>query len=385
MPSTQQLAANFRQRFGAEPLICRAPGRVNLIGEHTDYNDGFVMPFAIDKHFYVAGAARDDDRISVYTQTLDKAVEFRIGDKPQGEEDKWGLYVAGVAAIMQRSSGKVRGANLIVDSDIPFGAGLSSSAAMEVAIGLALDSLSNTSLDKRQIALNGQKVEHEFLGVRSGIMDQFASALCLEGHALLLDCRSLEVQNVPLNVDGCVMVVADTRVKHSLASSEYNDRRRQCEEGVEIISRRSPDVKALRDVSLSQLSEYTAEMSEEVLRRCRHVITENERTLAAAEAVRRGDSAKLGELMYASHESLRTDYEVSCAELDFLVDQAKELDGVVGSRMTGGGFGGCTITVVKADTFESFRSDIERAYEAQFKHVPDVFIVEPSEGARFID
>jgi galactokinase len=385
MISTEQLAANFKERFGTQPLVCSAPGRVNLIGEHTDYNDGFVLPFAIDKRTYVAGSVRHDNIISVYTQTLDKAVEFSIGDPPVGEANKWGLYVAGVASIMQRSGTQIKGANLLVHSDIPFGAGLSSSAAMEVAVGIMLDALSGTKTKKRDIALNGQKVEHEFLGVRSGIMDQFASALSEVHHALLLDCRSLEIENVPLNIEGMFLVVADTRVKHSLAGSEYNNRRQQCEEGVEILKRHYPDIKALRDATETQLNECAGDFPADVLKRCRHVVTENARTLRAAEAVRRGHTKLLGELMYESHESLRTDYEVSCGELDFLVDHARNIEGVIGSRMTGGGFGGCTITVLRAETYEEFRSSIERSYEAAFQKAPDVFRVRPSEGARLIN
>jgi galactokinase len=376
----------FQHRYSAEPIVISAPGRVNLIGEHTDYNDGFVMPFAIDRQTLVGISARPDDHINVHTLTLDKTAEFELDSLSATTGRKnWTKYIAGMAAVLKRSGSQISGANMLIDSDIPFGAGLSSSAALEIATGFAFLELIGQQIDPRELAKAGQKVEHEFVGVRSGIMDQLASAMSHEDHALLLDCRSLDIDFVPLELGTAMLAAVDTNVKHSLASSKYNERRSECERGVELLSKQIPGISALRDVSSEQLREYENLLPEPIKRRCRHVITENERTLEAAKALRRRDLDEVGRLMDLSHASLRDDYEVSCAELDLLAGTADEIDGVYGSRMTGGGFGGCTISLLENSAFENFEEQTTARYKKAFGREPTIFAVKPSAGARRID
>jgi galactokinase len=274
------------------------------------------------------------------------------------------------------------GADLLIDSDIPFGAGLSSSAALEVSLGLALASAAGVEIDRHELAFAGQRVEHEYAGVRSGIMDQFASALAIKDHALLIDCRSNDVEHVPLELGDTLLMICDTRVKHSLASSEYNKRREECEEGVQLLAERIRGVASLRDISTDDLEKYESELPDIIGKRCRHVVTENERTTAAVDALRRDDLSEVGRLMYLSHDSLRDDYEVSAQELDLLVDTASQTDGVYGSRMTGGGFGGCTISMIRGDIYEEFSGRLTDAYASKFGRDPEIAIVKPSDGAR---
>ncbi len=377
------LANDFEQRYHARPEIFSAPGRVNLIGEHTDYNDGFVLPFAIDKRTYVACKPRKDGVINVHSRTIDESTEFTTGDSKR--EKGWSLYIRGMAEILKRRGKLFTGADLLIDSDIPFGAGLSSSAALEVSIGLALATMARKDIDLVDLALIGQEVEHEYLGVRSGIMDQFTSALGKADQALLIDCRSLGFQNIPLKLDGLALLVCDSKVEHELASSEYNKRREQCEEGVRLLKDRLPGVRALRDISEEQLEGSKDLLPELIYRRCRHVVTENSRTLESARALGSGDYARLGALMYMSHKSLREDYEVSCDELDLLVDAAAQVEGVIGARMTGGGFGGCTINLLKNGRIEEFRAHIIQRYRDAYGREPEVFTVAPSDGANAHD
>lgn len=381
MISPHEMAADFKGRFGREPHVFSAPGRVNLIGEHTDYNQGFVLPFAIDKRTYVAAALRDDDMIRAHTVTLDESTELRLG-AAHTDDKAWPKYIHGVAEVLRQQGIVKQGADLLIDSDIPFGAGLSSSAALEISLGLALTTLAGRDMSGRDLAFAGQKVEHEFVGVRSGIMDQFASALAVKGHALFIDCRSTDVRQIPLDLGTAILAICNTGVKHSLAASEYNKRREECEQGVAFLKERMGWINSLRDVSLDQLDDLSNEMSETIHRRCRHVITENARTLAAVAALERGDLVAVGQLMYASHESLRDDYEVSCAELDLLVETSRNIPGVLGSRMTGGGFGGCTINLVESAKYDEFTNTISKVYSEGFGKVPEITVVEPSGGAR---
>jgi galactokinase len=271
--------------------------------------------------------------------------------------------------------------DLVIDTDIPFGAGLSSSAAFEIAVGLAVTNLSGHEISSMDLALAGQEVEHRFAGVRSGIMDQLVSASARDGNLLLIDCRSLALEHVPFEFPGLELVVCDSRVKHELASSAYNDRRSECEKGVEMLRRHFPEIQALRDVTVDELSSVESDLPPVIAKRCRHVVSENARTLKAVDAVKSEDTDELGRLMYESHASLRDDYEVSAPELDLLVETASKIDGVVGSRMTGGGFGGCTITLVAKEQFRALRDEIEDKYESAFGRTPAVFAVRPSPGA----
>lgn len=371
----------FTNRFDSEARVFSAPGRVNLIGEHTDYNEGFVLPFAIDRRTYVACSPRSDGKVRTYTMTLDQEVEFDVSDIHVGDKD-WAVYIRGMTTMLARRGVVIPGADLLIDTEIPFGAGLSSSAALEIAVGMALAGLANAEITPLELARAGQDVEHEFVGLRSGIMDQLVSASATSGNALLIDCRSLETKPVRLNLKDMILVVCDTQVKHELASSAYNERRAQCEEGVELLRQYLPDIHALRDVTMQELARYESSLPEVIVKRCRHVVTENARTNEAADAVAEGDLVRVGHLMHLSHDSLRDDYEVSCPELDLLVDTAEAIEGVAGARMTGGGFGGCTINLLKKEVFEKFSKQITAAYESSFGRPPVIFAVEPSDGAR---
>ena len=376
-----KLASEFRSLYSSEPRFFQAPGRVNLIGEHTDYNDGFVMPFAIDRQTVVAGAARDDSIIAIRAHDLDESATIDLKSAAQPRRGSWVDYVEGTARCVGKRFGEVRGADLILTSTVPIGAGLSSSAAIEIAVGLALLKLSELELDEHELAFAGQQAEHEFVGTRSGIMDQFAATFGRSGNAMLLDCRSLDIEYIPVETADTTLVVFDTKVKHNLATSEYNTRRKECEEGVELIKARAPEVKSLRDLTPEELASHQDVLPEVIRRRCRHVVFENERTLAAAEAFRRRDFPTAGELMLQSHTSLRDDYEVSCPELDHLVDTANSLDGVFGARMTGGGFGGSTINLVAAGAVEKLRETCVSRFAARFGHEPDFYTFSPADGA----
>lgn len=385
MVDLRQFKTKFQELYQADPRIFSAPGRVNLIGEHTDYNEGFVLPFAIEHKTYVAVSAREDNRIKVFSQTIDESAEFSLEEDYTSVERNWTLYIRGIFRVLQQKDFDLRGANLLIDSEIPFGAGLSSSAALEIAVGSALNSVFNLQVELTDLAFIGQRVEHEFVGVKSGIMDQLASAFGRAGHAILIDCRSLEIKYVPLLLGDAAMVVCNSNVKHELASSEYNTRRAECERGVEILQSEMPEIKSLRDVEPEEFLKYEYKLPETVRKRCRHVITENARTLAAVSALKEGDLTELGNLMFASHASLRDDYEVSCAELDKLVEIARESQGVFGARMTGGGFGGCTINLVRRDRLEEFEENIVREYKTAFGFEPTVYMVEAADGARELE
>ncbi len=369
---------------GSQPRVFRAPGRANLIGEHTDYNEGFVLPMAIDRGTLVAAAARLDRRVRVLSLNVKESAEFDLDRPGEKQRGHWLDYVEGIAQSLRRRGSKLRGADLVLESDVPSGAGLSSSAALEISVGLALLSVSNIEVDRTALALAGQEAEHIYVGTQSGIMDQLISSCGRQGHALLIDCRSLETTQIPLDTSEIVFVICDTHIKHSLASSEYNTRRAECEEGVKLLREVLPDVRALRDVSIEDFKKNQDRLPETIKKRCRHVINENARTLAAADALRRGAMPGVGRLMIASHESLRDDYEVSCIELDTLVEIATRTEGVDGARMTGGGFGGCTINLVRRRFLDTFRETITRGYNAATQNNLSIYVAEASDGAREI-
>jgi galactokinase len=378
-----EVKARFSDLFGAVPRIFAAPGRVNLIGEHTDYNDGFVMPAAIEFHTWVACSARSDRKVAVHSEEWKQKAEFDLDDADAAPRHHWLDYVRGVAIQLERAGHKLLGANLLIYSDVPMGAGLSSSAALEVASALAFISTErqrDASCDRLQLAKLCQRAENETVGARCGIMDQFAAANGRAGHALLLDCRSLEFKLLPLP-ESVSLVICNTMVAHRNVSGEYNLRRSQCEQGVKFFAAKVDGVRALRDVSLEQLHLYQNQMDKTIFRRCRHVITENRRTLDAAGALTSGDVNKFGELMYASHQSLKDDYEVSCAELNVLVELASDFSGVYGARMTGGGFGGCTINLVKKDRVSEFTANILKSYKAQTSIDAQIYVTTAADGA----
>ena len=375
----------FREWVGGTPRVFRAPGRVNLIGEHTDYNDGFVMPFAIDRETLTAVAPRDDRKINVSALDVDENAVVDLDASPVKQRGTWLDYVEGTARKLHEKAAFDSGADLVFSSTVPIGGGLSSSAALEVSIGLALLSLAGKDVDKEALAFAAQSAEHEFVGIRSGIMDQFTSVFGRAEHAMLLDCRSLERQQIPLAMDGTMIAVCDTLVKHELASSEYNLRREECEEGVVQLRKSLPEINSLRDVTSKDLEKYGVALPDTIARRCRHVVTENERTLAAADALRKRDPAEVGRLMYESHRSLRDDYQVSCPELDTLVDAASQIKGVFGARMTGGGFGGCTVNLISEKSLEHFQKELRNKYAERFGKEPEIYVFEAADGASEIN
>jgi galactokinase len=357
------LRGRFQELFGGTPRIFRAPGRVNLIGEHTDYNDGFVMPVAIHLSTWVAIGPEPDGKFVVHSENFAQTAELGRTDVV------WSRYVFGVVSVLERRGYRSGGANLLIYSDLPIGAGLSSSAALEVAVGCALLRMSETELDLSDLAQACQRAEHEFAGVRCGIMDQMIACRGRAQHALMLDTRSLEYELLPLpgNVK---VIVCNTMVKHNLAAGEYNNRRSECESAVRALGR------SLRDVTLPDLGN----LPEKIYRRARHVVTENARVHSAATALKSNDLDEFGRLMHESHRSLRDDYEVSCRELDVMVEIASSLDGVYGARMTGGGFGGCTVNLVEANCVESFRAAITERYQESTGLDPEIYVCTIASG-----
>jgi galactokinase len=376
-----QLLEAFQARFGTAANIYRAPGRVNLIGEHTDYNDGFVLPAAIEFYCWVAAAARKDGKVAIYSENFNETVEASLDSLTPLGKKHWANYPLGVAWVLRQAGKPLTGANLYIAGEVPLGAGLSSSAAIEVAVGLALVSVSGLAVDRTELAQLCQKAENEFVGARVGIMDQFVSCHGRASHALMLDCRSLEYELVklPANVQ---LVMCNTMVKHELASGEYNARRAECEEGVRILRTALPEIRALRDVTLAQMEAHRQKLSPKVFARCRHVITETERVKSAVETLRRGDSKALGALLQDSHRSLRDDYEVSCKELDLMVEIAVAQPGLIGARMTGGGFGGCTINLVESAAVSNFKRNVAEEYSSKTGLTPEIYVSPASEGAQ---
>lgn len=368
----------FQQRFGIEPRIFRAPGRVNLIGEHTDYNQGLVMPAAIGLEVWAAIAPRADRKIVVYSRQFTEPFEFGLGE-PAGKRERWTDYVQGVAIGLQQEGFPLLGANILIHGEVPLGAGLSSSAALEIATAFALTQLAGKSIDPVELAKLCQKAENEFVGARCGIMDQFISSMGQQAHCLMIDCRSLEYSSL-LIPDDIYLVVCNTMVKHANASGEYNTRRAQCEEGVFRLAKLFPEISSLRDVSAAQLQQCCLDLPELIRKRCWHVVSEIQRVKDAVQALRQRDLIWFGELMRRSHCSLRDNYEVSCRELDLMVEIASPQRGVIGTRMTGGGFGGCTINLVRRNAAEQFKANVTSEYEHATGVTPEIYITEASSG-----
>jgi galactokinase len=374
----------FRARFGTSANVYRAPGRVNLIGEHTDYNDGFVLPAAIEFYCWAAVAPRGDRKLVIHSENFNETIEESLNSLSPPAKKHWANYPLGVAWALHQAGKPVAGANIYIVGEVPLGSGLSSSAAIEVAVGFALLGNSGHEVERTELAELCQRAENEFVGARVGIMDQFVSCYGRASHALLLDCRSLEHKYVKLPPD-LQLVICNTMVKHELASSEYNARRAECEEGVRLFREVFPEIRALRDVALFRLENQRASLSPKVLARCRHVITENARVKSAVEAFGRGDIKTLGALMHDSHRSLRDDYEVSCKELDLMVEIASAQPGLIGARMTGGGFGGCTINLVESAAVNDFKRNVAAEYSSRTDLTPEIFVSPASEGAQKIE
>ena len=377
----QGLTERFTRLFDAEPRIFQAPGRVNLIGEHTDYNDGFVMPAAIGFCTRIAIAPRHGCELVVRSENFAEQLEFNLDALPDKASGHWSDYVIGVAKALGYSGGPLIGANLLIEGDVPQGAGLSSSASLEVAVGYALLDLAGDAIDLTKLALLCQKAENEFVGARCGIMDQFISSHGQSGQALLLDCRSLEHRLLPLG-DEARLVICNTMVRHSISGGEYNRRRAECEAGVQCLTAHLPGVRALRDVTINDLATYGRDLPETIMRRCRHVISENSRVLQAASALDRRDLETFGILMRESHKSLREDFEVTCAELDLMVELAEHAPGVYGARMTGGGFGGCTINLVRKDCVAEFKERVAEGYRRSTGRAAEIYVCSAANGVK---
>ena len=369
----EHLRARFREMFGGEARLFRAPGRVNLIGEHTDYSDGFVMPAAIELATYVAAGARNDGKIVVHSENYSATEE--IVPATAVRRKHWSDYVAGVAIELHDMGLPLTGANLFISGEVPLGSSLSSSAAIEVSTALALLGISGKQAGRGEIALICQRAENKFVGARCGIMDQFISANGRSGHALMLDCRSLEFELFPLPA-GVSIVICNTMVRHSVATGEYGRRRQECEAAARILG-----VRMLRDVSLADFQRQEHLLPDTERRRARHVITENARVQEFARALRDRDFAAMGRLMADAHRSMRDDFEASCRELDILVEAANQVQGLVGARMTGGGFGGCTVNLVLDDRVDAFREHVGREYERQTNIKPEIYVTRAGEGA----
>lgn len=425
MDRQKTIKKHFPEIFGHEPAtVVRAPGRVNLIGEHTDYNDGYVLPVAIDRSILMAAAPRPDRQVVLHALDFDQRTEFSLDDIQHDDQHPWSNYQRGVAFFLQEQGFELMGMNAVISGDIPVGSGLSSSAAVEVAAAYAWQVLSGFSLSRVELALLCQQAENEFVGMKCGIMDQFICALGQRDHALLIDCRTLEheVVNLPwrssrtcsapaeretspaLSIaegfaapeenlsssklgsgegstrSSATIVVCDTMKRRGLVDSEYNARRRECEEGVHLLQKHLPWIKALRDVSPVQFERYEGDLPETVRRRCRHVIYENERVLQSVKALKRGDLAAFGRLMNESHISLRDDYQVSCRELNVMVEAACQVDGVYGSRLTGAGFGGCTVSLVARGGVERFRAHVTAEYQAATGIEPQIYVCAVEDG-----
>ena len=382
MIDKQILKDSYKKYFGeGKPRFFTAPGRINIIGEHTDYNGGFVLPGAVDKAISMAILPNRTDIVNLISiDHEDAALFFRIGG-PQPKE-QWASYFYGVIEEMRARGAQVGGFNAVFGGDVPLGAGMSSSAALESCIGTALNTLFDLKFSKEELAKIGQMTEHHYIGVRCGIMDQFASIFGQKGKVVRLDCRSLMYDLVPFNPKGIEIVLIDTMVKHTLASSEYNVRRAQCEEGVAVIKKYRPEVELLRDVTIEELEAHRAEIDPVSFRRCAFVINENKRLMAACAAMEKGDFVEVGKQVYATHEGLSVEYGVSCPELDFIVNIAKQHPAVLGARMMGGGFGGCVIALVKKEGVADYIADVKQKYQVEFDKDPRVIEVTISDGAR---
>src|SRR5215469_9315426 len=380
---TASLIERFRKLYGQEPLVIQAPGRVNLIGEHTDYNEGFVLPAAIGFRTDVAIAKRSDRRLLVLSENYGELVEYDLANPPHTPRRHWSDYVVGVIGALEDQLGGLPGANLLLRGDVPEGAGLSSSASLEVAVCKAFLKLWGKNAEGVEIARLCQQAENEFVGARCGIMDQFVSVHGKKNHALRLDCRTLEYELLPIPAN-VRLVICNTMVKHALSGGQYNTRRGECESAARFFAERIPGVKSLRDVTLKDFEKFGTEMPERIQKRCRHVLTENERVRLAAEALRSGDLALCGKLMAASHASLRDDFEVSCGELDVMIELAQRSPGLYGARMTGGGFGGCTINLVEEKQVENFRERMAAGYEQAAGGAPEIYISAAADGAGLV-
>jgi galactokinase len=381
----KKLESSFLKEYNVLPsVIVRSPGRVNIIGEHTDYNEGFVLPAAIDKAAYVAISLRDDNEIHLTALDLNETFSTTVSALKSVGDISWPNYMLGAAAQFLKQEVALPGFNALLSSDVPIGAGLSSSAAVECATVFALNELMQTKIDRITMVKMAQKAEHEYAGVMCGIMDQFASMMGKKDQVIKLDCRSLEYEYVPFKLEGIKILLLNSNVKHSLASSEYNTRRKECEQGVAWMKEVEPGINSLRDATVSLLDKYVLPQSDLVDKRCRFIVQEIERLKTGCEDLLAGNISSLGKKMFATHDGLSKMYEVSCRELDFLVDFVRHRPEVTGARMMGGGFGGCTINLVQESAIEQLLAAIKPAYESAMGLQLDHYIASIENGTEII-
>ena len=374
----------FVQEFKVEPILVRSPGRVNLIGEHTDYNNGFVLPAAIDLAIYMALSKREDTKCKIFALDLNDHFEFDLGELKKSDKI-WPNYLMGVIEQLQKKEYNFKGFNCVFGGTIPIGAGLSSSAALESGLIYSLNQIYDLGIGKIDMVKMAQKAENEFVGVNCGIMDQFINIFGKEGNVLQIDCRTLEYKYFPFVFNDVSVVLFDTKVSHSLASSEYNQRRKECSEGVAVINKDNPGIESLRDVTIEMLNSYENKLDPVVFRRCKYAVEENNRLLNACQSLIEKDLKAFGDYMYQTHQGLSKDYEVSCPELDFLVEQSKQFSSIYGARMMGGGFGGCTINLVENNSIDSIVKKISQSYKEKFGKEPGVYITHISNGTELIN
>ena len=379
---TRIIEEKFKSLFGDNYMVYTSPGRVNLIGEHTDYNGGFVFPGAIDKGIYAAINPNGTDKVRAYSVDYEGQVEFGMNEEDAPQES-WARYIFGVCREMKKRGFEPKGFDTVFVGDVPLGAGMSSSAALESTFANALNEIFNLNIDRFELARIGQSTEHNYCGVKCGIMDQFASVFGKKGHLMRLNCATMEFEYFPFKPEGYKVVLLDTVVKHELASSAYNKRRESCENACAHIKARHPEVNFLSDATMEMLDEVKSEISEEDYKRAVYVIGEKQRVLDVCEALEKGDYDTVGDRMFGTHYGMSKEYEVSCEELDFLNDVAKQC-GVTGSRVMGGGFGGCTINLVKEELYDNFIATAKKEYLAKFNREPKVYDVVISDGARRI-
>jgi galactokinase len=377
----QEIASSFREKFDDSARVFFSPGRINLLGEHVDYNDGFVLPAAIDKGVWFAVAANNSDKINCYSYDMDETVTINLDNIQKSEG--WKNYILGVVHVLQEAGLAVKGFDCVFGGNLPVGAGLSSSAAVECGLAYALNAIFDLGKSRKELALLAQRAEHLYPGVQCGIMDQYASIMGMKDNIIMLDCRSIEHQYLPFQLKEHSLILFNSKVQHSLASGEYNIRRSQCAEGLRFLSEKNNAIKSFRDVSIDELQQYRSEMDETVYRRCSYVVNEIRRTRLASEFLTMDRVEEFGGLMYETHEGLSKDYEVSCNELDLLVDVAKQ-NNVTGARVMGGGFGGCTINLIRNENYENVIEKIATAYEKHFGIKTEVIKVQIGDGSHEI-
>jgi len=379
----------FNQKFRETGLIkgaFSAPGRVNLIGEHTDYNEGFVLPVAIDKKIVMLGQLREDRLVQVFDLVYKTKIKFSLDSLSPSKKESWANYLMGVMDEIQKAGYPLQGVNLVFTSNIPQRAGLSSSAALEVVTALTMAKLNSLEIKPLEMAHLCRRAENNFVGVACGIMDQYVSCLGQKNYALFIDCRSNDYELIPLKDPNYQIIICNSKVQRGLVDSEYNKRKEECKIATEFFKHKlNREIRALRDIAIDEYEKYQAQLPEIIARRARHVISENYRVQVGVQALREGNFSAFGQLMIESHRSLKNDYEVSCAELDLLVDLALKQEGVLGARMTGAGFGGCTVNLLKRDYVDFFKEKIKKEYKKITGINPDVYLTAPSGGAKVIE